>query len=1161
MNWRTPLHPDTFKHILDKPVVRQTGLAVLIAWLVLLAALFFAGPPLLRSFLVDQLSQQLGRKVSVGTIGVNPFLLSVTIDDFTLAEPDGRTPFASFRQAYVNAQLASILARGPVLSEIRLTEPRLRLVREAEGRYNFRDIVERLAKRSAPRNRTAAKPPSFSLNNIHIVNGRIEFDDRPKQRKHEVRDLNVTIPFLSNLFYHVDDYVRPTFSAVVNGAPLRLTGETKPFEADRESALNLNLSGLELGEYLAYVPKTLHFTLPAGTLDADIKLAFLQPRGQMPVLRISGRAELRNVALDEAKGVPTLRLKKLDVTLGSIEPLVERYTVDRIEASGAELFLRRDRQGRLNLANLAEPSQSKEPLPYFLVKEIALDRSVLHVRDAQRKRPLDTRVTDIHLAGHNLASGTGQAGRLELDAAGPDGASLKASTEIVLTPLALNRLNAQVTDLKLTLPGARTAMVRIGQLGLAGGALDLAQRRISLDELSLRKSQIDLRRDSQGRFNLSELAGGEKRTGAAAGPAWHYAVKKVALDDVGARWRDEFPPGGPADIGIDRIHAQVENISSAPGRAATLALKAAIGRSGTVDVDGKVGLAPLSAKLRIHARGVPILPAQPYFADKIHIALTSGTIGARGSLDADFAEKARITYRGDLQINRLASVDHLNQNDFLKWETLRFGGLSVVTEPLNIAIDEIALSNFYSRLVINPDGSLNVQHVLGQAPGGKQATAGEMTAAAATKPSSGPAAAVPPGPAGPAKTRGTSPLPVSIDRVTLQGGRVNFSDHFIQPPYSANLTQIGGSVSGLSSDPATAADVEIRGKVDDTAPVEILGKVNPLSGNPFLDLAASARGVDLPAATPYSTHYAGYPILKGKLSMDVKYHLENRQLRAENRLILDQLTFGDRVDSPTATKLPVLLAVALLKDRNGVIAVNLPISGSLDDPQFSVGGIIVRVAVNLLVKAVTSPFALLGHLFGGGEQLAYIEFAPGRTVLDTTARNKIASLTQALEDRPGLKLDITGRVDPEADKEGLRRLSIERKVKAVKFEALRREDKAPASPDEVNVDPGEYPRLLKQAYGREKFPKPRNVIGLAKDLPVPEMEKLMLAHARVTEDDLRQLAFRRARAVADAIAQSGKVAPERVFVLEPKLKVDEKGAGKRAPMEKAKASRVEFALK
>lgn len=1164
MSWRAWLHPSTLKktvgQTIRQPRVRRIGLIVFALWLVALAGLFFAGPPLLKSYLADNLSRQLGRTVSVGAVRVNPLMLSVAIDDFTLAERDGKTPFVAFKEAYVNAQLASAVMGGPILSEIRLTAPRVRLVLGRDGKYNFQDILDHLERPAAEQDKAPGKLLRFSLNNIRIIDGQLDFEDRPKGAQHEIRALNVAIPFLSNLFYRVDDYVQPEFSARVNGAELKLTGRSKPFESGHESTLELKLDNVVLAEYLAYVPKKLYFSLPAGTLDADLNISFVQPRDKAPTLSISGRAALDNLALNESRDTPTLRLKHLEVALGGIEPLARRFTVDRVAADGLELFLRRDRQGRINLARLVEPDPNQEPLPYFLLREAVLSGGILHVRDEYRARPFEATLKEVRIAARNIGSEKGKAGQLELSAAGPDGASLKAGSELVIEPLALSKLGVRINDLRLAQPGGKGDIARIGQFALAGGAFDLARRSVSVDEVSLGKSQFNLQRDRQGVLNVKTLvdgggAGEEAPPPAAGGPAWQYAVKKVALDEVGVRWRDEAAAGGVAEIGVEKIQARVEGISSAPGSAVQLGLNAAVGRGGTLGVDGSVVLAPLSAKLQLNARGVPILPAQPYFSDKVHVTLTGGTLNARGGVVV--GEGGKIHYAGDAQINKFASVDQVNRNDFLKWETLHFGGVDVATAPLNVAIKEIALSNFYSRLAINPDGSLNVQHVMGKEAGSKQAAAGEVPAKGEAPAETVPAAPAPATPHQAVDAPRPPPVPVKIGRVTLQGGQVNFSDNFIQPHYAANLTRIGGSVAGLSSDLATTADVEIRGKVDDAAPVEIVGKLNPLAGNLFLDIAASARGVDLPAVTPYSARYAGYPIIKGKLSMDVKYRIENRQLTAENRVVLDQLTFGDRVESPSATKLPVLLAVALLRDRNGVIDINLPISGSLDDPQFSMGGIVVKVIVNLLVKAVTSPFALLGSLFGGGEELSYIEFEPGRAALDQASRDKVQSLIKALEDRPALKLDITGRVDPETDRDGLRQVVLERKVKAVKFESLK-QGEGVAGPDEVSIDPAEYPGLLKQAYGREKFPKPRNIIGLAKDLPVPEMEKLMLTHAMVSDDDLRQLAIRRARTVADAIARDGRVGAERVFVLEPRLKGE---AGEKGPAEKAKASRVDFSLK
>jgi hypothetical protein len=248
------------------------------------------------------------------------------------------------------------------------------------------------------------------------------------------------------------------------------------------------------------------------------------------------------------------------------------------------------------------------------------------------------------------------------------------------------------------------------------------------------------------------------------------------------------------------------------------------------------------------------------------------------------------------------------------------------------------------------------------------------------------------------KTTVTQKVPVTgtpssvvmrIGQTVITGGNVNFTDNFIQPNYHANLTGISGSIGTISSDNPQVATVELNGKVDDDAPLLISGSMNPLSTPVFLDIKGSANGIELTKLTPYAAKYAGYVIEKGKLSAQASYKIENQQLTAENEVRLDQLTFGERVDSPSATKLPVMLAVALLRDNQGRITINLPISGSLADPQFSVSSIIFKVFVNIITKAVTSPFALLGSMFGGGEELAYLEFNPGSAVLTPAATEKL----------------------------------------------------------------------------------------------------------------------------------------------------------------------------
>jgi hypothetical protein len=394
-------------------------------------------------------------------------------------------------------------------------------------------------------------------------------------------------------------------------------------------------------------------------------------------------------------------------------------------------------------------------------------------------------------------------------------------------------------------------------------------------------------------------------------------------------------------------------------------------------------------------------------------------------------------------------------------------------------------------------------------------------------------------------------MPITIGKVTLQGGRINFSDLFVKPNYSATVNKVGGRITGLSSTAAAPAELELRGTYANAAPVQVLAKFNPFAGKTYLDLKADVSDVDLVAFSPYSGKYAGYNIEKGKLSLNVAYKLEDGKLNADNRLFIDQMTFGEKVESPDATSLPVNLAIALLKNNRGEIDLNLPISGSLDDPQFSVGGLVVKVIVNLFVKAVTSPFALIGSMFGGGEELSNVEFVPGRSRISEDAGKRLETLAKALNDRDGLKLEITGRADPETDKEGLKRAGMDRAVRVEKQKALIKKGQESDSLANIEITPAEYPEYLQRAYREAKFPKPRNLVGMQKELPVEEMEKLMMTNLPASDDDVRQLATRRGERVQTWLIEQGKVPGDRIFLLPAKV----------APGDKVSGSRADFSLR
>ncbi|MBN2231979.1 MAG: DUF748 domain-containing protein, partial [Deltaproteobacteria bacterium] len=363
-----------------------------------------------------------------------------------------------------------------------------------------------------------------------------------------------------------------------------------------------------------------------------------------------------------------------------------------------------------------------------------------------------------------------------------------------------------------------------------------------------------------------------------------------------------------------------------------------------------------------------------------------------------------------------------------------------------------------------------------------------------------------------------------------------FTDRRLTPRYELQLTDLAGTADGLDSMAAEPAAVNLTGTINNQAPVRIAGRLNPLGERFFADLGLVFTNIEMPRLTPYAGKFIGYTISKGKLNLDLHYRIDRRQLEATNRLFFDQLAFGDAVDSPEAMNLPVKLAISLLQNRAGEIRLNLPVSGDLDDPQFSLGGIVFKMIVNIIAKAVTSPFALLGSVFGGGEDINLIAFAAGATAPDDAGREKLSTLAKALYERPGLKVELAGGADRESDAEALHETRFRRLLQAQKLKRLVKKAETVPPVEEITVAPGEeFTELLWEAYKDAPFKKDTNFIGLTRKIAPAEQEKMLRASVAVTEDDLRQLARTRADAAATFLTAAGPVDAARLFLVDPEL--------------------------
>ncbi|VAV83416.1 hypothetical protein MNBD_DELTA01-506 [hydrothermal vent metagenome] len=755
---------------------RKALICIVAVFILYTLAGFLILPFTLKLILTSKLASNLHRPVTIESVRINPYSLTFALKGLSVARHSGEGVFASLGEVYIDLQAASILKRGLVVKEFWLKSPRLSIVRDTDMTYNFADLIpEKEAKTKDTEDEGKQKEAlAFSINNIQISNGSIEFLDLAKDVTHHIRDINTNIPFISNMPSEVNSFVKPSFSAVFNETNFRFEGSTKPFSDSLETTFKIKLEKLFIPHYAAYSPVKMDYKLASGYLSTDATLSYIQYRDKSPSLELSGLLEIKDILL-------------------------------------------RDRKGR------------------------------------------------------------------------------------AMVDLALFRVDLATAK--------------------------LFEKKIHLSSVLIENPRINAVRNKKGEINLLTL-----------------------------------------------------------------------------------------------------VPEQDNTAEEIN----------------------------------------KNTND---------------------------------------------------------------------KPKSG---------------TGNTPE-ITISKVTLKNGRVRFADYSLKPPFSVKLTGINGGLSGLSTSGGKAANAKLTAKIDRYVPLSITGKIDPFGTELFIDLKCKLGGFELSSVTPYSGKFIGYTIEKGKLVLDLKYRIDKKKLNASNVVLIDQITLGRRVKSADATKLPIKFALRLLKDRRGEINIDLPVTGRTDDPKFSVGSVVFKMFVNLISKAVTSPFALIGAIVGGGEELSFIELEPGSYTLTSANIKKLDTLTSALFERPSLKMEIGGYADVEKDRSVVMNYRLLNKIKAQKFRKVAKKG-VPSELDALTIEAGEYDKYLWKAYKKEKFEKPKNAFGLTKKIKPTEMKELMLSHITVTDDELRELATRRSKAVKDYILGSGKIEASRIFIVWPK---------NLTPKEKkdVSQSRVEFKLK
>jgi hypothetical protein len=1208
---------------------RRIGIAIVIVIFLYGVAGFFAVPPLLRHILTGPVAAQIKRPVTVGAISFNPYTLRLNVDRLHVGDTDPQKPFVDLGHLNVKVAWSSLFRLAPVVGQLSLDHPSIHVVRTSPQRFNFSDLLE--SKAPPKPVQTPSKPQRFSVSNIKLTDGDLHLDDQVVGQQHTIDHIEVGIPFVANLPRDVDIFVQPLLQMNVDGSPVRIGGQSKPFGATRDSIVELDLHRLDIPRYVGYVPRKLPVKISQGTFSCALQVHFVA-KDTGPVIAIAGEVAIDQLDVRDSSDAPIAALQHAMTTLDDVEPLQGRFHLGKIRVDGLNANVVRNHDGTINLTSLngANPSAAGSVAPPQPVAATAVEaastapaappdvsidsfemaQSSVKVTDNTGATPAILSITPIHaqLGYFSLTSGTptsygltaslGGGGSIDVKG-GIDYTHKQATSNVTIDQIDLPALQAfaqsvlaaKVTGGKLSATASvktdfssnfnvhaepasvsldsfalstsdgRDKPLQWNKLSVAIGQIDLASRQATINEIRTDGIRVSVIRERDGKLSLIELlakpappprarreTAAERRererqerersererverkrqrrqpvqAKAPSAKPWQFRIASIAIEKTDAEIEDASAPRA-VKIALSPLNIHLKDVTSDFAKPFGVDLDGSLNRRGTIKVTGTAAIAPLKANLRVVTQRLDLSPADPYVSSHLNATIKSALLTMNGAVGLVQERKDfRITYRGDITVGDLATLDKLTSEPFLRWRTLSVSRIDADfgAGPPKVHIGAVALSDFYSRIILNQTGKLNLKDITAN----PNAAPKSLTEAQPQEQPPAPEAAPP----SPSPTGQPINADIALGRITLQGGKIDYSDFFIQPNYTANLTDITGKVGAFGTRSTSPADVEVHGQVNGSAPIEISGSVNPLAPTAYIDIKAKADGIELTGLTAYSTRYTGYPIIKGTLTVNVHYLLDQGNLTADNHIFIDQLTFGDRVANSTATNLPIRLAVSLLKNSKGEIDVDVPVSGSLKDPQFSIGSVILHAFMNLIVKAATSPFSLLSSAFGGGKQdLSYVEFAPGSAELSADSKSRLDTLIQALQERSGLKVNIEGRVDPAFDREGL----IDQAMQAQKLK-----DTAGSSGDldSVKIAPAESDKYLTRAYKAAKFKKPTDFLGLNKSLPPDEMKKQMLA--ATSDSDLRALADARANAVRAYL--SAKIDPARLFLIAPKLNAD-----------------------
>ena len=1091
-----------------KPNVRGRGflvafLIVVVAVALYAAAGFLIAPRMVERKLVALADERLGDQLTIEKIRINPFTLSIEILGLQLAERNQPALLAARRLYFNLSLLSSGFGRGWVLSEAQSDGMQVLLEQRKNGRLNLEDLMQRWQDHSPAPKTNTGPPPRFTVRHLLASDGKLtyrEVSDRPAAT--QIVPIRIELENLSTV---PDREGRYTVSArFIDGGALSWHGDLtlQPLESEGD----VDLQGLKLATAWQFFRDVVRLDEPRGQISvaSHYRFTFTDNKPVLALSKLRLDASELNLARDGSHE-PMLLLKKLEARDGTFDFTRRSLVIPMVVLTDGSLRVLKDGKGALNWA-LARTAGSPDTAPdaaapesvkgrpvasawNFELREIKLDRVALRYTDLQRPAPLDMQAQSVQgKAALNVVAGTA----LELQA---------------------HDIDLHLQKLRMPLD---TPTVQLNEVKLQGGFLDLARHRYGAKEIVANGGTLRLERGPDGTLAIASTFASNADASAQQGPPWNYAIDLARVQGLDVALSDRSF-GQPIAYPISGLSARVQNVASAGTKPIAFNASGRLGNGGSIAANGSVATNFSHADAEVKLTAVQLSPLQPLITRYAAVDLVSGT----ASLSAAVAYKQNggrrsLSAKGPFELDNIRLNEAGTDTSVLAWKRLSTPEARVTLGPDAVRIKEMVAEAPQIRVEISEEHGLNLAKLLKQQPSPPPATPKTQ------------------------EQDKQAEFSIRIGELRLRDGTIDYSDHSLVLPFATPITNFEGTAAGLGTGRDRIATLQFAGEIGEFGSAQISGRIDAFAPKTFTDVTAKFENVEMPKLSPYSATFLGRTIASGKLWVNTSLRVNNGELTGGTDVTVHELALGEAVDTPTALKLPLDLAVALLTDSQGVIHTAVPVHGNVNDPKFDIGTVIREAVSDLIKKIVSAPFRALAGLFGGGkkgEDVAAINFDPGSAKLMPSEKEKIENVAKAMDERPQLRLVVQAPYEPDADRRAIQQEQMQREVALALGRTLQPDEKPAVVAFEnlatqraleklaVKKTDAATVRNWVTQYARKKGSDPKRAGMVLRTTGDPDFYRAMFdwleSKEPVPDAAVQQLAQNRAKSVIEALRSSG----------------------------------------